>query len=140
MRLQRLLVGLRAACASPRVHGQAVAPKTASHALTPGPHNVVLNGVRFFYSVGGTATDAPPVVFLHGGPGQGSEHFEARGGRLLERELRVVYFDQRGSGLSERSVNRDYAIATMVDDVEALRREHDTLKIEVMRHSFDPVL
>jgi len=131
MRLQALVLGLLAACASTRAEGQA---------LAPGPHNVVLNGVRFFYSIGGTAADAPPVVFLHGGPGQGSEHFEALGGRILERELRVVYFDQRGSGLSERPVNGDYAIATMVDDVEALRRELGTPKIVVMGHSFGAVL
>src|SRR5437667_4603564 len=140
MRLQRLVVGLLAACASPRVHGQAVAPNTASHALAPGLHNVVLNGVRFFYSVGGDAADVPPVVFLHGGPGQGGEHFESLGGRFLDRELRVVDFDQRGSGLSERPVNGDYAIATMVDDVEALRREFGAPKIVVMGHSFGGVV
>ncbi len=140
MRLQHLVVGLLAACASTRAQGQAVARNTATPALARGPHNVVLNGVRFFYSVGGTAADVPPVVFLHGGPGQGSEHFEALGGQFLERDLRVIYFDQRGSGLSERPVNRDYAIATMVDDIEALRLELGTPKIVVMGHSFGAVL
>jgi len=52
----------------------------------------------------------------------------------------VVYFDQRGSGLSERPVDRDYAIATMVDDIEALRREFGMPKIVVMGHSFGAVL
>jgi proline iminopeptidase len=140
MRFQPLIIGALAAGASARVQGQAVTAVSASPALAPGPHNVVLNGVRFFYSVGGTAADLPPVVFLHGGPGQGSEHFEALGRHLLERELRVVYFDQRGSGLSERPVNRDYAIATMVDDIEALRRAFGTPKIVVMGHSFGAVL
>jgi proline iminopeptidase len=140
MRLQPLVVGLLAACSSTRGQDQGVAPNTGPPALAPGPHDVVLNGVRFFYSVGGTAADNPPVVFLHGGPGQGSEHFEALGRRFLERELRVVYFDQRGSGLSERPVNRDYAIATMVDDIEALRRAFGTPKIVVMGHSFGAVL
>lgn len=140
MRLQRLVTGVLAACAPTQAPGQAVAPSTPPPALAPGPHNAVLNGVRFFYIVGGTARDLPPVVFLHGGPGQGSEHFEALGGRFLERELRVVYFDQRGSGLSERPVNRDYAIATMVDDIEALRRELGTPRIVVMGHSFGAIL
>ncbi len=140
MRLQPLVVGVLAACSCTRAQDQGVAPNTAPPALAPGPHNVVLNGVRFFYSVRGTAADMPPVVFLHGGPGQGSEHFEALGGRFLERDLRVVYFDQRGSGLSERPVNRDYAVATMVDDIEALRREFGTPKIAVMGHSFGAVL
>jgi proline iminopeptidase len=51
-----------------------------------------------------------------------------------------VYFDQRGSGLSERPVTRDYAIATMVDDIEALRQELGTPQIAVMGHSFGAVL
>jgi proline iminopeptidase len=140
MRLQHLLAGVLAAFISTRAQGQAVAPNTAPPPLAPGEHHVVLNGVRFFYSVGGTAADAPPVVFLHGGPGQGSEHFEALGGRFLERELRVVYFDQRGSGLSERPVNRDYALATMVDDIEALRRQLGMPKLVVMGHSFGAIL
>jgi proline iminopeptidase len=135
MRFQALVVGVLAACAC-----QAAPPSPPPDALAPGPHHVVLNGVRFFYSVGGTAADMPPVVFLHGGPGQGSVHFEELGGGFLEQELRVVYFDQRGSGLSERPVNRDYAIATMVDDIEALRRELGTPTIAVMGHSFGAIL
>src|SRR2546430_14027195 len=58
MRVQALVLGLLAACASTRAEGQAVAPKAAPPALAPGPHNVVLNGVRFFYSVRGGASDA----------------------------------------------------------------------------------
>src|SRR5438045_4170852 len=96
MRYYGLLGLVLAASWGTRVAAQ-VSPGMAS-----GPHNVILNGVRFFYSVGGTVPDAPPVVFLHGGPGQGSEHFEALGGGFLERELRVIYFDERGSGFSER--------------------------------------
>lgn len=34
----------------------------------------------------------------------------------------MVYYDQRGSGKSERPASGDYAIATLVDDVEALRQ------------------
>jgi proline iminopeptidase len=129
------LLGLGlAACLCTRAEAQ------VSSALAPGPHNVILNGVRFFYNVGGTAADAPPVVFLHGGPGQGSEHFEALGRGFLERGLRVIYFDQRGSGLSERPVSRDYAIGTMVDDIEALRRELGVPTIVVMGHSFGAIL
>lgn len=139
MRIEPLILGLVTACASTAAQGQAVAPNNASQALTPGEHHVVLNGVRFFYSVGGTAADAPPVVFLHGDQDKAA-CISRPLGRFLERELRVVYFDQRGSGLSERPVDRDYAIATMVDDIEALRREFGTPKIVVMGHSFGAVL
>lgn len=142
MRLPPLVVCVLAACGPGRAQPRPdVAPNTSSSALTAGSHNVVLNGVRFFYRVGGTApAGTPPVVFLHGGPGQGSEHFDALAGPFVERELRMVYLDQRGSGLSERPVNRDYALATLVDDIEALRRELGTPKVALMGHSFGAVL
>ena len=92
MRLQPLVVGVLAACASPNI---------APPALAPGPHNVVLHGVRFFYSVGGTAADMPPVVFLHGGPGFSQRPF-AHANAELERDFVVVHWDQRGTGRSYR--------------------------------------
>jgi hypothetical protein len=64
IRLQPLVFSLLAASVPTRGHGQAVTSTTASGALTPGPHNVVLNGIRFFYSVGGTAADAPPARYV----------------------------------------------------------------------------
>jgi len=133
--------GIVTACAASALQSSAQTGAPASVALAPGAHNVVLNGVRFYYRVGGAApAGTPPVVFLHGGPGQGSEHFDALAGPVMERQLRMVYYDQRGSGLSERPVNRDYAIATLVDDIEALRQELGTPKLALIGHSFGAVL
>jgi proline iminopeptidase len=110
-------------------------------ALRAGTHEVTLNGVRHFYRVGGTApAGTPPVVFLHGGPGQGSEHFDALAGPYLERDLRIVYFDQRGSGHSERPASRDYALTTLVEDIEALRRSLGVPKLALIGHSFGGLL
>ena len=112
-----------------------------SAALREGPHEVALNGVRHFYRVGGTApAGVPPVVFLHGGPGQGSEHFDALAGPYMERELRLVYFDQRGSGHSERPASRDYALTTLVEDIEALRSTLGVPKLALVGHSFGGLL
>jgi proline iminopeptidase len=109
--------------------------------LDDGAHEVVLNGVRHVYRVGGdAAAGMPPLVFLHGGPGQGSAHFEALAGPHLERRLRVVYFDQRGSGHSERPASNDYAIATLVEDIEALRRTLGVPRIALVGHSFGGLL
>ncbi len=140
MKLAVASLSVLAACAArPRHLGAQAAPVSA--ALAPGEHNAVLTGVRFYYRVGGSGSaGAPPVVFLHGGPGQGSEHFEALAGSYMERNLRMVWYDQRGSGFSERPVNRDYALTTMVDDIEALRRELGTPKIALIGHSFGAVL
>src|SRR2546427_336682 len=71
--------------------------------LRDGPHQGVVNNVRLWYRVAGrAAAGVPPVVFLHGGPGQGSYHFAALVGPYMERSLRMVYFDQRASGNSGR--------------------------------------
>ena len=115
--------------------------ETVLSALRPGVHEVTLNGVRHVYRVGGDGSrGAPPVVFLHGGPGQGSAHFDALAGPYMERELQVVYFDQRGSGHSERPRSGDYAIATLVEDIEALRRTLGISRLALLGHSFGGLL
>lgn len=109
--------------------------------LREGAHDVVINGVRLWYRVAGTApADAPPVVFLHGGPGQGSQSFAALAGPQLEPSLRMVYLDQRGSGRSERPWNHAYSIAILVEDIEGLRRELGVPRIDIVAQSFGGVL
>ncbi|MFO0567256.1 MAG: prolyl aminopeptidase [Polyangiaceae bacterium] len=61
-----------------------------------------------------------PVVFLHGGPGAGTEA-KQRGFFDPER-YRIVLFDQRGSGKSRPHANlSDNTTWHLVSDVEALR-------------------
>ncbi len=136
-----------AAChggASPRA--EAPAPTATAEGSLPaglraGPHELVVDSTTLWYRVGGVAaTEVPPVVFLHGGPGQGSEHFDALAGPFLERTLRMVYFDQRGSGRSGKPASGDYGIPTLVADVEALRQALGVPRITVMGHSFGAVL
>ena len=143
MRIAPLLLPVAAACASGGLRSPA--PTLTEAELPPGlragPHEVVLNGARQYYRVAGPlAPGAPPVVFLHGGPGQGSAHFEALAGPYMERRLRMVYYDQRGSGLSERPASGDYALATLVEDVEALRRTLGVPKVALIGHSFGGLL
>lgn len=58
----------------------------------------------------------------------------------MERELRMVYFDQRGSGRSDRPANGSYSIATLVEDIEALRRSLGVPKVALVGHSFGGLL
>jgi proline iminopeptidase len=130
---------LLTACASgpPPSGASRVAEDQLAPGLRSGPHEAVLNGARHYYRVAGPATaGAPPVVFLHGGPGQGSAHFDALAGPFMERRLRMVYFDQRGSGHSERPASGDYALSTLVEDIEALRRALGVPKVALLGHSF----
>ena len=105
--------------------------------LRAGEHHIVVDGVRLWYRVAGSgAADAPPLVFLHGGPGYNSHSFAVLAGPALERALRVVYFDQRGSGRSERPWTREYSMDRLVEDVEALRRALGVPRIALLGHSF----
>src|SRR5207245_3496499 len=115
-------------------------PSTASSELSGlhyGPHQVVINNVRLLYRVAGRAAPGvPPVVFLHGGPGQGSYHFAALVGPSLEHSLRMVYFDQRGRGTSEQPSTGEYSMATLVEDIDGVRRELCEQQIALIAHSF----
>jgi proline iminopeptidase len=129
-----LLIAL--AVASPAARAQ-----TTTSALRTGDHEAVLNGARLWYRVAGTPTrNTPPVLFLHGGPGYNSYSFAAIEGPLLERSLRVIYLDQRGSGRSERPWTRDYKLQTLVEDVEALRKTLGVAKLAIIGHSFGGTL
>jgi proline iminopeptidase len=66
--------------------------------------------------------DGKPVVFLHGGPGAGSN---AAVRRFFDpRCYRIVVFDQRGAGRSRPHANlEDNTTWTLVADIERLRIE-----------------
>jgi proline iminopeptidase len=103
--------------------------------------DTILNGLRLWYQVAGKAEkNVPPVVFLHGGPGQGSHTFQVMAGPYIEPHMRIVYFDQRASGRSAKPSNSDYALATLVEDIEALRKHLGVPRIAVLGHSFGGLL
>jgi proline iminopeptidase len=105
--------------------------------LSPGEHNVVLNGVRLWYKVAGTSQpQQAPLLYLHGGPGYNSYSFEKTIGARLEARTLVIYLDQRGSGRSERPWGNDYQMSALVADVEALRVSLGVPQIIPMGHSF----
>ncbi|MBX0288876.1 alpha/beta hydrolase [Hymenobacter sp. HSC-4F20] len=91
------------------------------------------DSVQLFVQVAGKGT---PCVFVHGGPGAGSYSFEKLGGNRLEDQLRMVYFDQRGSGRSGSSARKNYSMARMVQDLEEVRQHLGLEKWVVMAHSF----
>lgn len=106
-------------------------PRTAT-----GEHQVrTADGVQLWFRVAGPQ-EGIPVVFLHGGPGEGSQAMQALGGPALEKSVRMVYLDQRGSGRSERPDDpKFYSLALLESDVELLRRELGADKIVLLAHS-----
>lgn len=131
-----LLVGFCAVLLFPATVTAQVADPAS---LSPGEHHTVVNGVRLWYRVAGRP-EGTPVVFLHGGPGQGGQTFARFAGPPLEPHLRMVYLDQRGSGRSERPWNDAYSLDLLVDDLEQLRRAWGVEKITLVGHSFGTIL
>ena len=133
-----MLISLGFAAALVLIAGP-VAAQTPASSLAVGEHQSIINDVRLWYRVAGKA-EGVPVVFLHGGPGQGSQTFARFAGPLLEPDLRMVYLDQRGSGRSERPWNEAYSIDLLIEDLEKLRQAWGTDKIAVIGHSFGTIL
>ena len=100
-------------------------------------HEAVLNGVRLVYWTSRPLVPGDePVVFLHGGPGYNSYSFRRTAGARLAAHVPMVYLDQRGSGESERPWRGDYATASLVEDIEALRVALGVGRIVPMGHSY----
>lgn len=113
----------------------AAAPPARS-AASAGEHRVrTSDGVELWYRVVGVPSGVP-VLFLHGGPGEGSQAMQALGGPALEKRVRMVYLDQRGSGRSDRPKDsKFYSLALLENDVDLIRRELGVEKIVLLAHS-----
>jgi pimeloyl-ACP methyl ester carboxylesterase len=79
-----------------------------------------INGVEIAYELRGAGT---PIVMIHGA--QGDQSMFAAMAKEFAANYRVLTFDQRGSGLSEKP-DMPYSMATFADDTAALM---DHLKI-----------
>ena len=61
-----------------------------------------------------------PIVLLHGGPGGTHHNFHPYFSRA-KKFARIIYYDQRGCGLSDYNPGKGYSVAQAVDDLENLR-------------------
>lgn len=88
-----------------------------------------------------TAGNGEPCLFVHGGPGSTSYYFEGMTvGKLLEKSLCMIYYDQRGSGRSTSPSNNDYSLERMSKDIEEIKNYLHIKKWNVMGHSFAGLL
>ncbi|WP_312302120.1 alpha/beta hydrolase [Chryseobacterium sp.] len=91
--------------------------------------------VRIKYKISGTGY---PCIYIPGGPGQGYPSFELLGGSSLEKNMQMIYMDQRGSGESGKSA--DYRLDKMVQDIEELRQHLKLEKVFLLAHSFGGII
>ena len=97
------------------------------------------DGQKSWYTIKGHR-DKPPIIVIHGGPGMDSNSLAADFAPL-EKDHRLVYYDQRGGGRS--SLPADTKLLTIdhhVDDLEALRKHLGIDKIIIIGHSFGPAI
>ncbi len=95
------------------------------------------DSVRLFVKKAGKGT---PVLFIHGGPGSNSAYFEKEGGNVFEKDVQIIYLDQRGCGRSGNAVNKDYSLKRMILDFEEVRKALGFKSWIIMPHSFGGIL
>jgi proline iminopeptidase len=80
-----------------------------------------------------------PIVLLHGGPGSTHHHFHPYFSKAKEF-AKVIYYDQRGCGLSDYEPGEGYTVDQAVDDLENLRKALNIDKWVVLGHSYGGLL
>ena len=99
---------------------------------------LALNGHRFHVEAFGN-TDAPVVVVLHGGPG--ADYRYLLGLSALADQYRVVFYDQLGSGLSQRVPASQITVNSFVADLDALIQHFSPKQpVHIVGHSWGAML
>jgi proline iminopeptidase len=91
------------------------------------------DSVNIFVRIAGSGQ---PCLFIHGGPGSWTKYFYALGGNISEKDMTMIYVDQRGCGRSEGNPDTDYSLARIVKDYEELRTYLGYKQWLLMPHSF----
>ncbi|MDF7815633.1 alpha/beta hydrolase [Hymenobacter sp. YC55] len=134
------LVSTNQAVAQPSTsdtHFSRSSAKPTTGLLAGSPTITTTDGVKLYAKVEGQGL---PCVFIHGGPGSGSEVIEKLAGKELEQRFQMIYLDQRGSGRSASDPLKDYTLARLVQDLEDLRQQLHLTKWVVMSHSFGGII
>jgi proline iminopeptidase len=92
-------------------------------------------GLNIYYEIEG---EGQPLIILHGGPG--IPHYYLQDLQALSPYSRLVFFDQRGTGKSEKADSRTYTIEANVEDTENLRAALGLGKCAVFGHSWGGIL
>ncbi|HEX6913781.1 MAG TPA: alpha/beta hydrolase [Chitinophagaceae bacterium] len=120
-------------------------PKTVQE--NPALPSITVNGAKLHSEAYGHP-DSTLVVFIHGGPGSDYRGL-LNGKQLANHGYRVVFYDQRGSGLSQRFSARSYtdagtgALDLMYADLAGVIAHYRTSpgqKVYLVGHSWGAIL
>ncbi|WP_371406535.1 alpha/beta hydrolase [Kribbella sp. NBC_00662] len=93
-----------------------------------------IRGTRLYVDQRG-AEDAPPLLFIHGGPGAGSYDFLAFQGDRISQSFRLIAVDQRGVQQSD-PLTGPVSEHDLIADFEALREELGIERWSILGHSY----
>jgi proline iminopeptidase len=80
-----------------------------------------------------------PLVLLHGGPGATHHEFHPWFSQAKDF-ARIIYYDQRGCGLSDYQPGKGYTLNQAVDDLDHLRQALGADQWVVLGHSYGGLL
>jgi proline iminopeptidase len=107
----------------------------------PALPSIFVNGTQLHAETYGNPAD-PMIIVLHGGPG-GDYRSLLNCSRFSADGFFVVFYDQRGSGLSKRHNREIYTIQLFIDDLDAViryYRQRPDQKVILMGHSWGAML
>ena len=97
-----------------------------------------INGYKYHMEVFGRP-QSTPIIVVHGGPGLDYEYLKSL--KALSKDYRVIFYDQRGTGLSPR-VGKPYpTVEQNVEDLHSIIGHFsDGGKVKLIGHSFGGTL
>lgn len=97
-----------------------------------------INGYKFHTEVFGRP-QTTPIIIVHGGPG--GDHGYLKALSVLSHKYRVIYYDQRGSGLSPRVDKKDLTLKRSLEDLHAIVEHFSSgQKVKLLGHSWGGML
>jgi proline iminopeptidase len=103
--------------------------------------SISVNGTQLHSEVFGNPNN-PMLVFLHGGPGS-DYRSSLNAKQLADDGYYIIFYDQRGSGLSKRHDQNSYSIQLVLDDLTEVIEHYRTSssqKIFLFGHSWGAML
>lgn len=114
-------------------------PKTVME--DPSLPSITVNGTTLHAEHYGNS-DSAIIVFLHGGPGADYQN-ALNAKQLADDGYHIVFYDQRGTGLSQRHDQNSYSIQLYLDDLTAVIDHYKTSpnqKVFLFGHSWGAML
>jgi proline iminopeptidase len=97
-----------------------------------------INGYKFHAEIIGKP-ESTPVIVVHGGPGLDYEYLKPL--RNLSKDYRVIFYDQRGTGLSPRVDKKYLTLEQDLDDLHSIVEHFSNGgKVKLIGHSYGGTL